>query len=71
MFLELTKAYNSDRRQVLHNIFIQFGTPIIQVRIIKVRLNETYSKGYLSGAFLFTVVQNEEMFCPHSIPILV
>jgi hypothetical protein len=37
-------AYDSLRREVLYNILIQFGVPMKLVRLIKMCLNETYSK---------------------------
>jgi hypothetical protein len=38
------KAYDSVRREVLYNIFIEFGIPLKLVRLIKMCLNETYSR---------------------------
>jgi hypothetical protein len=32
------------RKEVLYNIFIEFGTPVKLIRLIKMCLNETYSK---------------------------
>jgi hypothetical protein len=47
--------YDSVRREVLYNILIEFGLPRKLVRLIKMRLNETYSKirigKHLSDAF--------------------
>ena len=36
-------AHDSVGREVFYNIPIEFGTPMQQVRLKKVRLNETYS----------------------------
>jgi hypothetical protein len=36
------------RREVLYNILIQFGVPMESARLIKVCLNETYSKVHIS-----------------------
>jgi hypothetical protein len=44
LFIDFKKAYDSVRRKVLYNIFIEFGTPMKLVRLIKICLNETYSK---------------------------
>jgi sorting nexin-29 len=41
LFIDFKEAYDSVRREVLYNILIEFG---ILVRLIKVCLNETYSK---------------------------
>jgi hypothetical protein len=52
LFIGFKKAYDSVRREVLHNILI---VPRKLVRLIKMCLNETYGKirigKYLSGAF--------------------
>jgi hypothetical protein len=52
LFLDFSKAYDSVRREVL---YIEFGTPRKLGRLIKMCLNETYSKirigKHLSGAF--------------------
>jgi hypothetical protein len=38
------KALDSVRKEVLYNILIEFGVPMKLVRLIKMFLNETYSK---------------------------
>jgi hypothetical protein len=43
-FIDLKKAYDSARREVLYNILIEFGVPTKLVRLIKMCLNETYSE---------------------------
>jgi hypothetical protein len=56
LFIDFKKAYDSMRREVLYNILIQFGVPMKLVRLIKMCLNETYSKvhigKHLSDSFL-------------------
>jgi hypothetical protein len=41
--LKIKNAYVSVRREVLHNILIEFNDPMKLVRLIKICLNETYS----------------------------
>jgi hypothetical protein len=42
LFIDLKKAYDSVRREVLYNILIEFGGPMKLVRLMKMSLNETY-----------------------------
>jgi hypothetical protein len=55
LFIDFKKAYDSVRREVLYNILKQFGVSMKLVRLIKMCLNETYSKvrigKYLSDSF--------------------
>jgi hypothetical protein len=44
LFIDFKKAYDSVRREVLYNILIEFGIPMKLVRLIKMRLRETYSR---------------------------
>jgi hypothetical protein len=44
LFIDFKKAYDSIKREVLYNILVEFGIPKKQVRLIKMYLNETYSK---------------------------
>jgi sorting nexin-29 len=44
LFINFMKAYDSVKREVLHNILLEFGIPKKLVRLIKMCLNETYSK---------------------------
>jgi hypothetical protein len=44
LFVDYKKAYDSVRREVLYNILIEFWVPVKLVRLIKMCLNETYSK---------------------------
>jgi len=43
LFIDFKKPYESVRREVLYNI-LKFGNPMKLVRLIKMCLNETYSK---------------------------
>jgi hypothetical protein len=56
LFIDFKKAYDSVRREVLYNILLEFGVPMKLVRLIKMCLNETYSKvrigKHLSDSFL-------------------
>jgi len=53
--LDFKKAYDSVRREVLYKILVEFGIPMTLVRLIKICLNETYSRvhrgKYLSDMF--------------------
>jgi hypothetical protein len=44
LFIDFKKAYDSVRREVLYNILIEFGIPMQVTRLIKVYLNESYSR---------------------------
>jgi len=45
LFIDFKQAYDSVRREVLYNILIEFGIPKKMVRLIKMCLTETYSRG--------------------------
>jgi hypothetical protein len=44
LFIDFKKAYDSVKREVLYNILLEFGTPKKLVRLIKMCLNEAYTK---------------------------
>jgi hypothetical protein len=44
LFIDFKKAYDSVRREALYNILIVFGTPRELVGLIKMCINETYSR---------------------------
>ena len=45
IFTDFKGAYDSVRRELLYNILIEFGIPMKLVRLIKMCLTETYSRG--------------------------
>jgi hypothetical protein len=55
LFIHFRKAYYSVKRKVPYSILLEFGVPKKLVRLIKMCLNETYSKVHvgklLSGTF--------------------
>jgi len=44
LFIDLKKAYDSVRREVLYNILTEFGIIMKLLRLIKMCLTETYSR---------------------------
>jgi hypothetical protein len=44
LFIDFKKAYDSVKREVLYNILLEFGIPKKLIKLIKIYLNETYSK---------------------------
>jgi hypothetical protein len=44
LFIDFKKAYDSIKREVLYNILLDIGIPKKLIRLIKMCLNETYSK---------------------------
>jgi hypothetical protein len=44
LFIDFKEACDSTRREVLHNILVEFGVPAKVVRLITMCLNETYHK---------------------------
>jgi hypothetical protein len=44
LFIDFKKAYDSVRKEVLHNIVIAFGVSMKLMRLIKMCLTETYNR---------------------------
>ena len=44
LFIDFKKTYDSVRREVLYNSLIEFGIPMKLVRLIRMCLNETFSR---------------------------
>jgi retron-type reverse transcriptase len=51
LFIDLKKACDSVRKEVLYNILIEIGLSMKLVRLIKMCLNETYNKVRISKHF--------------------
>jgi hypothetical protein len=47
LFIDFKKAYDSVKREVLYIILLEFGIPKKLGRLIKMCLNETYSKVHI------------------------
>jgi hypothetical protein len=60
LFIDFKKAYDSVTREILYNILIEFAVPMKLVSLIRMCLNETYSKihigKYLPDSFLSKMV---------------
>ncbi|KAJ4442193.1 hypothetical protein ANN_12059 [Periplaneta americana] len=57
LFLDFKKAYDSVKKEVLYDILTEFGIPKKLVRLIKMCLNETYSRVRIVGLFPYCVIQ--------------
>jgi hypothetical protein len=71
LFIDFKKAYDSVRREVLYKILTEFGVPVELIRLIKICLNETYSKIHI-GKHLYDTfpIQNGLEQGDASLPIL-
>jgi hypothetical protein len=47
LFIDFKEAYDLVEREVLYNILLEFGIPKKLIRLIKMCLNETYSKVHI------------------------
>jgi len=52
LFIDFKEAYDSVRREVLYNIPIEFGIPMKQAGLIKMCLNEAYSRARVANICL-------------------
>jgi hypothetical protein len=48
LFINFKKAFDSVMKDILYNILMEFGIPMKLGRLIKMRLNETYSRVQVS-----------------------
>jgi len=53
LFIDFDKAYESVMREVLYNILIEFGTSMKLARLIKICLNDTYSKVRMGKSVMY------------------
>jgi hypothetical protein len=44
LFIDFKKVYDSVRKEVLYNILIEFGIPMVLVSLIKIYVNKTCNK---------------------------
>jgi hypothetical protein len=69
LFVDVKKVYDSMRREIFYNIFIEFGVPMKLVMLIRMYLNETYSKvrigKHLSDSFLIQNGLKKELLYHH------
>jgi hypothetical protein len=69
VFIDFEKAYDSVRRELLYNILTEFSVLIKLIRLIRMSLNETYSKFRVRKInrihFLFRMVWRKEMMYSH------
>jgi hypothetical protein len=54
LFTDVKKAYDSVKREVLYNILLEFCIPKKLDRLIKMCLNETYSKVHVGKICLIS-----------------
>jgi hypothetical protein len=52
LLVDSGEAYHSVRSKVLYNILLEFGVPMKLIRLIKLCLNETFSKSLYGQTFL-------------------
>jgi hypothetical protein len=54
LFIDIKNTYDSVMREVLYNILIEFGIPMKLTRLIKMCLNETYSRVWVGKLVSYT-----------------
>jgi hypothetical protein len=65
IFIDFKKACDSVRREVLYSILIEFGVPMKLVRLIKMCLNQTYTRigKRLSGTVPIPILDSKRWRC--------
>jgi len=67
---EFKQAYNSVKKEITYNILIEFYIPMLLVRLIKMCVNEAYSRVCLGKYLFYTYsIRNDlekEMLYRHS-----
>jgi hypothetical protein len=68
LFIDFKKTYDSVKREVLYNILLEYGIPKKLVRLIKMCLNEIYSKicvgKHLSDTFPIQIGLKKDALSP-------
>jgi hypothetical protein len=59
LFIDFKKAYDSVRREVLHNILTEFVVPMKLVMLIKICLNETYGEVHIDNICLIVFLSKK------------
>jgi hypothetical protein len=71
LLMHFKKVYDARSREVLYITIIECSKPMKLVRLLKMCLNETYSKAHItkhmSTHFLFRMVSNKEMIYHHQL----
>jgi len=58
LFIDVKSTYDSGRRETSDNILVEFGVPMGEVRLIKMCLNDTYSRVWIDSFCLTCPIMN-------------